>query len=206
MREAEALGRPLPPLPPPLRSRPHVYLQFSINRKDAGKVVIELFDDILPAPARHFQARCTTTARDTFSGTRVHKILSGATLFGGISQRYEESVTMKREASLRHVAPGAVSLSIDGSEFGISLAKALQLDDTHQVVGQVVKGLEVAEKMAELATRTDDVPCQAVVVERCGLTDYEGVVDVEATGPGGDGVGGEEALAREEDETRNVVQ
>ena len=206
MREAEALGRPLPPLPQPSRSRPHVYFQLSINRKDAGKIVIELFDDLLSAPARHFQTRCTNQARDTFSGTRVHKIFSGATIFGGLSPKYEENSLMKRESTLRHVAPGAVSISSDGSEFCISLAKALQLDDTHQVVGQIVKGMEVAERVANLATRADDVPCQTVYIERCGLTDCEGSIDVEGTGAGEGAGGGEEALAREEDETKIAVR
>ena len=212
MREAEALGRPMPPLPSPLRSRPHIFLEFSISRKKIGRVVIELFDDILPAPARHVQARCTATARDTFAGTCIHKILGGTSIFGGKSKHYSETMSTKRDSSLRHVAPGTLSVSSDGSEVCFSLARALQLDDTHQVIGQVTKGLDLIERIAEISTRGDDFPSQAVVIEKCGLTDADGVVDVEVAGKGGleggpgGGVEGDGVLDREEDETRNTVK
>ena len=209
MREAEALGRPIPELPHPSPSRPHVYLELSINRRGAGgRIVIELFDDVNSSAAQHFQARCTAAARDSFAGTLVHKILSGVTLFGGISPHFTESVSVKRDASLRHVSPGAVSVSVDGSEFCISLVKALQLDDTHQVVGRVVKGIEVVEAVAEVATRADDRPCQRVAVARCGLTDAAGTADIDGAGGGAGGGGGlaiGETLEREEDETKNAV-
>jgi hypothetical protein len=104
-------------------------------------------------------------------------------------------------------------VSADGSEVCFSLAKALQLDDTHQVIGQVTRGLHILEKISEIAPQGgDDFPCQPVVIEKCGLTDADGVVDVEVSGGksgiegpvgGGDGEG---VLEREEDETRNAVQ
>ncbi|KAL4534051.1 hypothetical protein Ndes2437B_g03354 [Nannochloris sp. 'desiccata'] len=168
MRESEAFGRPMPPLPTPLRSRPHIFFQFSISRKDVGRVVVELFDDILPAPTRHVQARCTAAARDTFAGTFIHKILGGTSIYGGKSKHFTDTVSMKRDASLRHVAPGTLSVSSDGSE--------------------------------------------PVIIEKCGLTDADGVVDVEVAGgkSGIEGVAGrgdgEGVLEREEDETRNAVQ
>lgn len=199
MREEEALGRAPPPLPPPQRSRPHVYLEFSIARRPAGRIVIELFEDLLPAPARHFQARCAAAAPDSFAGTRVHKLLSGATIFGGRSPAYTDSIAMRRDAGLRHAAPGAVSIAAaDGAEFCLALAQALPLDDDYQVVGQIVKGMEVAQKVADLAIRADDAPAAAVTVERCGWTDADGEADLE-------GAGASAALEREEDETRNAV-
>ena len=209
MREAEALGRPMPPLPTPLRSRPHIFFEFTVNRKAIGRVVVELFDDILPAPVRHVQARCTATARDTFAGTCIHKILGGTSMYGGKSKHYTDTVSMKRDSSLRHVAPGTLSVSSDGAELCFSLARALQLDDTHQVIGQVTKGLDVIEKIAGISTRGDDFPSQPVVIDTCGLTDADGVVDVEVAGKGGvegAAVGGEGVLERDEDATRNAVQ
>jgi cyclophilin family peptidyl-prolyl cis-trans isomerase len=206
MREAEAMGRPMPPLPTPLRSRPHIFFEFSINRKNVGRVVVELFDDILPAPVRHIQARCTSTARDTFAGTAIHKILGGTSIYGGKSRNYTDTVSMKRDSTLRHVAPGTLAVSEDGSELCFSLAKALQLDDHYQVIGQLTKGKEILDRIAEIATKGgDDIPCQLVVIEKCGLTDADGVVDVEIAGGKG-GVEGEGVLEREEDETRNAVQ
>jgi cyclophilin family peptidyl-prolyl cis-trans isomerase len=205
MREAEAMGRPMPPLPTPLRSRPHIFFQFSINRKDVGRVVVELFDDILPAPARHVQARCTSAARDTFAGTCIHKILGGTSIYGGKSRHYTDVVSMKRDSSLRHVAAGTLSVSEDGGELCFSLAKALQLDDTHQVIGQITKGREIIERIAQITTKGgDDFPSQPVVVEKCGLTDADGAVDVEISG-GKLGVEGEGVLDREEDATKNAV-
>lgn len=49
--------------------------------------MIELFDDVAASAAALFRARCTGNGGDTeaasFARTKVHKILRGASFFGG---------------------------------------------------------------------------------------------------------------------------
>jgi len=115
---------------------------------------------------------------------------------------------MKRDASLRHVERGVVSISIDGTEICITLARALHLDDTHQVVGRVQAGMEVIEKVSALPTTADDGPAHAVTITRCGVTDAAGeaefdVVEDDAGKKGG--ASAAEALERDVAETRQAV-
>jgi hypothetical protein len=45
--------------------------------------VIELFEDVAPAAARHLLNRCTPGAGASLQGTLFHKLLAGFGLFGG---------------------------------------------------------------------------------------------------------------------------
>lgn len=49
----------------------------------AGRLVIELFEDVAPAAARHLLNRCTPGAGASLQGTLFHKLLAGFGLFGG---------------------------------------------------------------------------------------------------------------------------
>lgn len=49
----------------------------------AGRLVIELFEDVAPAAARHLLTRCTPGAGASVQGTLFHKLLPGFGLFGG---------------------------------------------------------------------------------------------------------------------------
>ncbi len=44
-----------------------------------------------------------------------------------------QGVQLHRTPRLRHLEAGAVSVSLDGTEFDIALAQALSMDATHQV-------------------------------------------------------------------------
>lgn len=48
-----------------------------------GRVVIELFDDVAPAAARHLLTRCTPGSAASVQGTLFHKLFAGFALFGG---------------------------------------------------------------------------------------------------------------------------
>lgn len=73
----------VPPLPPPKPTRPRIFLNLTISKRAAGRVVIELFDDIVPAPAGHLLGRCTKGTTEGLAGTKVHKVLPGLAILGG---------------------------------------------------------------------------------------------------------------------------
>lgn len=49
------------------------------------------------------------------------------------SPRAGEGMRLQPQPKLRSVEPGAVSISLDGAEIAIALARALDLDRSHQV-------------------------------------------------------------------------
>ncbi len=75
------------PLPEASTARPYVFFDFQINKQPAGRVVIELFDDVAPVAVAHFRNRCSEGASDTFKGTPIHKVLREQAIFGGRSSK-----------------------------------------------------------------------------------------------------------------------
>lgn len=53
----------------------------------AGRVVIELFDDVAPVTVAAFRNRCSEGASDTFRGTQVFKLIRDLGLWGGRSAK-----------------------------------------------------------------------------------------------------------------------
>lgn len=85
---AAATADILQPLPAPDPTRPHVFMELKYGSKVLGRLIIELFTDVVPLPASEFRKRCSRGARGGFQGTRVHKILRNLGCFGGRSDAY----------------------------------------------------------------------------------------------------------------------
>lgn len=163
----------LPQIPESKVSRPHIYYDYSMNGKHIGRIVIELFSDLIPSPASLF---CGSATSGDFQHTHVHKILKGLVLFGGRKPE-KETMKIKEESSLRHVDGGLVSVSRDGNGYAITMSRALHLDATHQVIGKVIKGLDVVDEICNCQTKADDSPVQMIKIENCGTTDTQGTVE-----------------------------
>lgn len=55
----------------------------SLTHTHAGRLVVELFEDVAPAAARHLLTRCTQGSGASVQGSLFHKLLAGYGLFGG---------------------------------------------------------------------------------------------------------------------------
>lgn len=163
-------------LPDPDPTRPHVFMDVTVDNKPAGRLVIELFEDVAPAAARHLLNRCTPGAGASLQGALFHKLLAGFGLFGGKSSAalFPGGQQVPSNSKLKTTIVGAVSVSRDGSDFAISLNRALKLDDTHQVVGRVSKGLDVLELLGDVPCGPDDSPLMRLKIAKCGPTNAEG--------------------------------
>eukprot|EP00882_Tetradesmus_deserticola_P006761 GHRQ01007117.1.p3 GENE.GHRQ01007117.1~~GHRQ01007117.1.p3 ORF type:complete len:116 (+),score=40.05 GHRQ01007117.1:230-577(+) len=49
-------------LPDPDAHRPHIFLELTVDNRNAGRLVIEMFEDMAPAAARHLINRCAAAA------------------------------------------------------------------------------------------------------------------------------------------------
>ena len=60
-----------------------LYTLCSAQHMLAGRLVIEVFEELLPVEARHFITRCQQGSSDSFQGTQVHRLVQDLAAFGG---------------------------------------------------------------------------------------------------------------------------
>ena len=160
--------------PPPLR---------------AGRMVVELDAGATPRAAENFRCLCTGekgagqgSGRPlAYTGTPFHRIVRGFVAQGGDTVRGDGSgkesafgagtfAAEKKGLAKKHDRPGVVGMAgaAPACQFYITLAPAPAADGKHVVVGRVVEGLAVLERIEAEAASEDGVPRVAVVVAGAG--------------------------------------
>ena len=169
-------------------SNPQVFFDISIGGSPAGRVVFELFADVVPRTAENFRALCTGEKGNGqsgkplhFKGSAFHRIIKGFMCQGGDFTRGNgtggESIYGNKfkdeNFTLKHTGKGILSMAnagpnTNGSQFFICTDMSSWLDGKHVVFGKVVSGYNVVEMMENTPTGAQDKPRQAIVIEDCG--------------------------------------
>ena len=184
-QRAASAAEETPGLPPEDPDRPHVFMDFSADGASLGTIVVEVFQDLVPASAKEFILRVTGAGAGragfiSYENTRVHKIVDGVRVEGGrasSSAAPGASPGVPPEAARRHLShvdAGVVSLSLRSSEFSVTLGPCAHVDDTFQVVGRVVRGRDALSALSATETDADCAPTRNVVVAACGTTGAAG--------------------------------
>lgn len=163
------------------KKRPHVFIDVSINNENIGRIIIELFDNVVPYTVKNF----IYMIQNHYKGSKFHRIIKNFIIQGGdyingdgtgsksiYGERFkDENFIIKHDAkyliSMANAGPNT-----NGCQFFITLNPAKSLDNKHVVFGRVVDETSkaVIDKLGETLTNNDApiVPC---VITDCGLLD-----------------------------------
>jgi len=144
-----------------------------IIKTDFGSIKFSLLPDIAPETVRNF----VRLAKDGFyDGTLFHRIIPGFMIQGGDpnTKNSDKSTwgqggpgyNLKAEFNTRSHLRGIVSMAratdpdSAGSQFFIVTSDSTFLDRQYTVFGEVVEGMEVADKIVNLPRDGNDCPKQ----------------------------------------------
>ncbi|KAG6775842.1 peptidyl-prolyl cis-trans isomerase CYP40-like isoform X1 [Populus alba x Populus x berolinensis] len=170
-------------------AKPRCYLDISIGGELEGRIVVELYKDVVPKTAENFRALCTgekgigpnTGVPLHYKGGRFHRVVKGFMIQGGDISAGDgtggESIYgLKFEDEnfeLKHERKGMLSMAnmgpdTNGSQFFITTTRTSHLDGKHVVFGKVIKGMGVVRSIEHVVTEGGDSPSQETVIVDCG--------------------------------------
>jgi peptidyl-prolyl cis-trans isomerase B (cyclophilin B) len=125
-----------------------------ITMENGGVIEIELYPEDAPKTVENF---ITLTKKGFYNGLTFHRVVPGFVVQGGDPNGNGTGgpgYTIKAEFNKRHHLRGTVAMARSqdpdsaGSQFYICLAKQPSLDNNYTVFGQVVKGMDVVDKIS----------------------------------------------------------
>ena len=155
-----------------------VYLDISIGNKFIGKLIIKLYDDIVPKTCHNFRTLCIDKA---YENTIFHRIIKDFMIQGGDYENFNgtggKSIYGDRFADenfdIKHDQSYLLSMAncgenTNGSQFFITTNPAPHLDGKHVVFGKVIEGTEIIDNLNLIKTNTNDKPFDDVIIKECG--------------------------------------
>ena len=149
-----------------------------------GNIQFELLSDIAPETVRNF---IKLAKSGFYDGTMFHRVIPKFMIQGGDPNTKESDKStwgtggpgynIKAEFSSRSHLRGIVSMARSsdpdsaGSQFFIVTSDSTFLDREYTVFGQVVDGMEVADKIVELPRDGNDCPLQEAKMLHVSISD-----------------------------------
>ncbi|XP_020889059.1 peptidyl-prolyl cis-trans isomerase CYP40 [Arabidopsis lyrata subsp. lyrata] len=169
--------------------RSKCFMDISIGGELEGRIVIELYDDVVPKTAENFRLLCTgekglgpnTGVPLHYKGNRFHRVIKGFMIQGGDISANDgtggESIYGLKfddeNFELKHERKGMLSMAnsgpnTNGSQFFITTTRTAHLDGKHVVFGRVTKGMGVVRSIEHVTIEEQSCPSQDVVIHDCG--------------------------------------
>lgn len=151
----------------------------ALLKTNLGDIEIELFPDKAPRTVENFR---TLSSQGFYDGTRFHRVIKGFMIQGGdpLSKNLAESArwgmggpgyAFPDEINDQKLVKGVLAMAnsgpnTNGSQFFIVTAVSTPwLDGRHTAFGVVTRGMEVVEKIENVATGQADRPLEEVRLE-----------------------------------------
>jgi peptidylprolyl isomerase len=173
--------------PGEMAPNPKVFFDVTIGGAAAGRIVMELFADVVPRTAENFRALCTgekgvgkSGKPLHYKGSTFHRVIPQFMCQGGDFTAGNgtggESIYGAKFADenfvKKHTGPGILSMAnagpgTNGSQFFLCTIKTEWLDGKHVVFGQVTEGLDVVKKVEAVGSSSGRCS-KPVVIADCG--------------------------------------
>jgi peptidyl-prolyl cis-trans isomerase A (cyclophilin A) len=165
---------------------------FVTLKTSMGEIVIQLFEDKAPKTVANFvelatgakewthPATGTKAKRPLYNGTVFHRVIPGFMIqggdplgngTGGPGYRFEDEF----HPDLKHSKPGILSMAnsgpnTNGSQFFITQKATPWLDGKHSVFGEVVRGQNIVDSIANVPRDPRDRPIKDVVLQEAVIS------------------------------------
>lgn len=180
-------------------NRPKVFLEVTLHKRKLGRIVLELFGDVVPKTVENFRCLCTgekglsaVSGRALhFKGSVFHKIVPGKFIQGGditkgngqggdsIYDQDAEGTFPSENFKLKHDRPGLISMAHKAGELGQNCSQFFfptkaspKLDGKHTVFGRVIEGVDLLSKLESVGSQSGKPLFEAVISE-CGELESE---------------------------------
>lgn len=143
-----------------------------ISVKDYGEIVVEFFPNEAPKNV----ANIISLAEESyFDGLVFHRVIKGFVIQGGCPKgdgtgdpgyELDDEISPRLKHLKGTVAMANSGPNTNGSQFYVCLAALPNLDGRYTIIGRVVQGLDVVDRIGEVKTGLLDRPVEPVVMER----------------------------------------
>ncbi len=169
------------------KNRTHVFFDIEIQNEIIGRIIIELFDDIVPKTVANF----IYMVENNYRGSTFHRIIKDFVIQGGdyingdgtgsnsiYGGKFEDENFDILHESKYLLSMANSGPNTNGCQFFITLNALPHLDNKHVVFGKVVgeESFDVVDKIENIFTNINDNPIVPCIINDCGI--IENVIDI----------------------------
>lgn len=143
-----------------------------ISVKDYGEIVVEFAPNEAPKNVANI---ISLAEKGYFDGLIFHRVIKGFVIQGGCPKgdgtgdpgyKLDDEISPRLKHLKGTVAMANSGPNTNGSQFYICLAALPNLDGRYTIIGRVVQGLDVVDRIGSVKTGMLDRPVEPVIMER----------------------------------------